>query len=152
MISSKSLPKEEKLLENFLRCCDLEQKYIYLMELGMKLAPLSKIQRTRENEVLGCQSKVWMVVEKIDHNTVHINGYSDTAIVRGLIAILVVLFNKKTFHEILNTNVSSFFKKLSIERYISPSRSSGLYSIVQNIFSRLMRLSRENELICEDKI
>ncbi|QOJ86309.1 cysteine desulfuration protein SufE [Candidatus Riesia pediculicola] len=133
-----SLPEKKKLLKNFLCCDDLEQKYLYLIDLGKKLVPLSKKQRNKENEVSGCQSKVWIVVEKDDRDVAHINGYSDAAIVRGLIAILVVLFNKRSSREVLRTDLNSFFKKLSIERYISPSRSSGLHAIIQNIFSRLL--------------
>ncbi|STV42374.1 cysteine desulfurase [Klebsiella pneumoniae subsp. pneumoniae] len=36
-----ALPDKDKLLRNFSRCANWEEKYLYIIELGQRLAPLS---------------------------------------------------------------------------------------------------------------
>lgn len=41
-----ALPDKDKLLRNFSRCANWEEKYLYIIELGQRLAPLSPACRT----------------------------------------------------------------------------------------------------------
>lgn len=53
------LPDKEKLLRNFLRCANWEEKYLYIIELGQRLPELRDEDRSPQNSIQGCQSQVW---------------------------------------------------------------------------------------------
>lgn len=61
-----ALPDRDKLLRNFSRCANWEEKYLYIIELGQRLAPLSPEQHRPENIIQGCQSQVWIVMGRDD--------------------------------------------------------------------------------------
>ncbi len=56
------LPDRDKLIRNFSRCLNWEEKYLYIIELGGQLAPLTEQQRHPENLISGCQSQVWIAM------------------------------------------------------------------------------------------
>ena len=41
------LPDKEKLLRNFLRCANWEEKYLYIIELGQRLPELRRLKLER---------------------------------------------------------------------------------------------------------
>ncbi|EAX0498398.1 SufE family protein, partial [Salmonella enterica] len=53
-----ALPDKEKLLRNFTRCANWEEKYLYIIELGQRLAELNPQDRNPQNTIHGCQSQV----------------------------------------------------------------------------------------------
>ncbi|BGI50781.1 MAG: cysteine desulfuration protein SufE [Arsenophonus endosymbiont of Ceratovacuna japonica] len=131
------LPNENKLLCNFLRCQNWEERYLYLIELGDKLSPLNDHQKQKKNQISGCQSLVWIVIEFNNENKIQLNGFSDAAIVKGLIALVIIVFQNKTRQEILDTDIKIFFQKLSLDKYLTPLRSQGLHSIIKTIYQRI---------------
>ncbi|AMA64680.1 Cysteine desulfuration protein SufE [Candidatus Arsenophonus lipoptenae] len=130
------LPDENKLLNNFSRCLNWEQKYLYLIELGEKLLPLTDMQKQKKNQVLGCQSLVWIVMEPNNEEKMIFFGDSDSSIVKGLIALVIIIFQNKTVQQILTTDSKIFFQKLSLEQHLTPSRNHGLHSIIKTIYQR----------------
>ena len=89
----------DELSENFELLDDWEDKYRYLIDLGEKLPPFAEECRTDEWKVSGCQSQVWLVPEYKD-GRIHFRGDSDAVIVRGLIAIVLIVYNDKSPSEI----------------------------------------------------
>lgn len=59
-----ALPDKDKLLRNFSRCANWEEKYLYIIELGQRLAPLSPEEHSVQNIIQGCQSQVWIVMDQ----------------------------------------------------------------------------------------
>lgn len=57
-----NLPDKDKLVRNFSRCLNWEEKYLYVIELGAKLPPLDEAERQAGNLISGCQSQVWIVM------------------------------------------------------------------------------------------
>ncbi|MGP1931961.1 MAG: SufE family protein, partial [Arsenophonus sp. ET-DL12-MAG3] len=86
------LPDENKLWNNFSRCQNWEETYLYLIELGEKLLPLNDKQRQIKNKISGCQSQVWLAMEQDDDGKIQFFGDSDAVIVKGLIALLIIIF------------------------------------------------------------
>ena len=78
---------------------DLEMTLNYLMELGESLNDLDEKYKIDDNLVKGCQSKVWLKCTKED-DKIYLEGDSNTAITKGLLSILIKIFNKKTPEEI----------------------------------------------------
>ncbi len=133
------LPDENKLLRNFSRCQNWEERYLYLIELGEKLLPLSDKQKQVKNQVSGCQSQVWLVMKPNSDGKIQFFGDSDAAIVKGLIALVIINFQNKTGEQILTTDSKAFFQKLSLEQHLTPSRSQGLYDMIKTIHQRIKK-------------
>ena len=75
-----ALPDKDKLLRNFSRCANWEEKYLYIIELGQRLAPLSPEEHSAQNIIQGCQSQVWIVLTQDLSGVIALRGYSDAAI------------------------------------------------------------------------
>ena len=93
----------EKLISNFELLGDWEERYGYLIDLGKKLPGLPDAEKTEDNRVHGCQAMVWMIMEPDPEHpgALRIRADSDAFIVRGLIAVLQLIFNGRTPDEIL---------------------------------------------------
>ena len=131
-----SLPDETKLLRNFSRCQDWEQRYLYMMELGERLKPLTDEQRIVENFIEGCQSQVWIAVELNDQKQLVLAGDSDAGIVKGLVALVIILFQGKTIEQALTTDIKHYFSSLELESHLTPSRTQGLHAMVTTLIKR----------------
>ncbi|MFP1791655.1 cysteine desulfuration protein SufE [Lonsdalea quercina] len=136
-----SLPEPQKLVRNFSRCHNWEEKYLYIMELGSRLEPLSDDLRQEDNRVNGCQSQVWIVVTRDEQGLVALQGDSDAAIVKGLIAVVFSLYQQLTPQDIVSLDVRPFFQELALTQHLTPSRSQGLEAMLRSIRSRAAELA-----------
>jgi len=110
-----------------------EDRYRYLIELGRKLEPLPEGDHTPENKVSGCASQVWLLTKVDAEGRLHFVGDSDAHIVRGLIAVLIALFDGKKPDEIDDTDAAALFSELGLEGHLSTQRSNGLRSMIRRI-------------------
>ncbi len=123
----------ETLIEDFSFLDDWEDRYRYVIELGKTLSPLADSERTEANKVRGCASQVWLVTERQPDGRLVFRGDSDAHIVRGLIAILFLLFSGRSADEIVSTDVRPVLARLGLEEHLTPQRSNGVKSMVQRI-------------------
>lgn len=131
-----NLPDEAKLLRNFSRCQDWEQRYLYMMELGERLPALTDEQRNSANFIEGCQSQVWIAAHLDAHNQLVLAGDSDAGIVKGLVALVIILFQGKTVEQALTTDIQHYFSSLALESHLTPSRTQGLHAMVTTLLKR----------------
>lgn len=124
-----------ELVDNFSVFDDWEERYSYLIDLGKRLPALPESEKTEANKVRGCTSQVWFVRRPSEDGRLEWNGDSDAAIVRGLVAILQVLYRGRTREEVLATDVEGIFAELGLERHLSMSRRSGFFSMVERLRS-----------------
>jgi cysteine desulfuration protein SufE len=125
----------DELIGDFAFLDDWEERYKHVIELGKTLEPLEEHERSPETKVQGCVSQVWLVT-KTDGGSpprLTFRGTSDAHIVRGLIAILFVIYNGKTPGEILAIDAAGIFGQLGLDEHLSPQRSNGLYAMVGRI-------------------
>lgn len=123
----------EELQENFSFLDDWEDRYRYVIELGRELEPMDDGLKTPETKVEGCTSQVWFVRTKNDNGTLHFIGDSDAHIVRGLIAVLFILFGDKSPEDILAIDARAALGELGLDQHLSPSRTNGLFAMVGRI-------------------
>ncbi|MDE9578375.1 MULTISPECIES: cysteine desulfuration protein SufE [Citrobacter] len=136
-----ALPDKERLLRNFQRCANWEEKYLYIIELGQRLAELNEQARRPENSIQGCQSQVWIVMRQNADGVIELQGDSDAAIVKGLIAIVFILYHQMTPQDIVNFDVRPWFEKMALTQHLTPSRSQGLEAMIRAIRARAATLS-----------
>ncbi|CAM4297266.1 SufE family protein [Pseudoalteromonas ostreae] len=111
-----------------------QQKYREIMLLGKQLPPMSEILKTDDALVPGCESKVWMYLDfDLEENTLVIVGDSDTRIVKGLLAIVLALYNGLTPEQVMHTNAFAEFERLGLIQHLSPSRGNGIKAMVERI-------------------
>ncbi len=136
--------QSEEVVDNFSFLDDWEDRYRYLIELGRGLAPLDDGERTPSTKVRGCASQVWLISHAKGRGPdaiLDFRGDSDAHIVRGLIAVLFVLYSGRTAREILSTDEKAVFAKLGLNDHLTPQRSNGLASMVARIKSDALAAS-----------
>jgi cysteine desulfuration protein SufE len=129
----------DEINENFSLLDEWDDRYRYVIELGRGLAPLPESERTETNKVQGCASQVWLAThigpDARDEPVLTFDADSDAHIVRGLIAILLALYDGKTAKNILAIDSLGVFEKLGMREHLTPQRSNGLRSMVERIRS-----------------
>ena len=125
----------EQLTGNFELLGDWEERYAYLIDLGKKLPALPEADKVDANRVHGCQAAVWLKLTRDATHPEHIRIQADSnaAIVRGLVAVLVLLFDNKTPAEIAAVDAKSILGNLRLEQHLSPTRKNGLFAMVERI-------------------
>ncbi len=136
-----TLPDKEKLLKNFSRCANWEEKYLYIIELGGRLPALPEQEHKPENVIQGCQSQVWIVMHQQPDGAITFAGDSDAAIVKGLIAVVFILYQQMTAQDIVAFDVRPWFEKLALAQHLTPSRSQGLEAMIRAIRTKAANLS-----------
>jgi cysteine desulfuration protein SufE len=110
---------------------DMEMTVFYIMELGQKLPSLPEEDKSEENIVKGCQSKVWLT-SKLENDKVYFSADSNTSITKGLVSLLIRIFNGQTPESILASNLY-FMHKISMERFIGTQRSNGFAAMIRQM-------------------
>jgi cysteine desulfuration protein SufE len=122
---------QDELIGEFRFFDDWMDRYQYLIDLGRRLPPFPDELRTEDNRIRGCQSQVWFVPSRAG-DRLEFRAVSDAAIVSGLIAVLLRIYSGKRPEEILETP-PEFIAALDLESHLSPTRSTGLYSMLKAI-------------------
>lgn len=123
---------QENIINNFQNYDSWEDKYRYIIQLGKTLTPLDEKFKVEDNIVKGCQSQVWLVASLNPENKIEFKGDSDAIIVKGLLALVLSIYNKLSASEVLSTE-PVFLKKLKLSEHLSPSRSNGLFAMIKKI-------------------
>jgi len=123
--------QEEIISEFSLLDSDMEMTVFYIMELGQKLRVMDDALKTEENVVKGCQSKVWLAAN-LDDDKIYFSADSNTAITKGLVSLLIRIFNGQSPETILNANLY-FMQKIGMERFIGTQRSNGFAAMIKQM-------------------
>ena len=126
----------EEIAETFDFLEDWEDRYRHVIDLGKAMPALEDGLRIPATKVEGCASQVWLVpeIEGEGRGAVfHFRGESDAMIVRGLIAILLSLYNGLSVSEVLGVDAEAELGRLGLNDHLSAQRSNGLRAMVQRI-------------------
>ncbi len=123
--------EQAKLIEEFQFFEDWMDRYQYIIDLGRRLPEFPEDDKTEENKIRGCQSQVWFTAEMRD-GRLHFQAISDAAIVSGLIALLLRIYNDRLPSDILDTP-ADFIAALDLQQHLSATRSNGLAAMLQAI-------------------
>ena len=121
-----------ELEDEFALFDDWRDKVEYIIDLGKGLPALPDVLKTEANKVRGCQSQVWMVAEPEPDGRIHVRADSDAILVKGLVSLLLRLYDRRTPQEIL-ANPPSVLERIGLAKLLTPGRSNGLYAMVGRI-------------------
>jgi cysteine desulfuration protein SufE len=123
------------VIEAFDLLGDWESRYQYLVDLGERLEPMPELEMVEDNRVIQCMSTVFVAARPDPEHPagLRFRGYCDTAIIKGVVALLVRLFSGKTPSMIVEMDVDELFDSLSLGKHLSPRRHVGVYAIVDKM-------------------
>jgi len=122
---------EFQLFDNWL------DRYQYLIDLGRKLPEFPAESKTDANRLHGCQSQVWLTANAAD-GLLEFQAISDSAIVSGLIALLMRVYSGRAPADILATR-PEFIDAIGLHEHLSPTRSNGLHAMLNAIQEHAVR-------------
>ena len=122
---------QKDLSDDFSLLANWEEKYEYLIEMGMNMPAMKPESKVDENLVKGCQSSVWFDV-KCQDGIMVFEADSDSLVVKGMVAMLYKLLNNQPAKEVLEAELS-VFEELGLWRHISSQRSNGLTAMVAHL-------------------
>ena len=144
----------EDLTDAFEMFDDWEDKYRFLIDLGRKLPALPDAEKTEENRIHGCQSRVWVIAEKHtapEGDVIEFLADSDSDIVKGLIAILRRVYYGQTAGRILQFDIEGLLHRLELDQHLSMNRRNGLYEMIQRIKRLALTLESDSTRPLEAK-
>jgi cysteine desulfuration protein SufE len=115
---------QDEIVDEFSLFGDWTERYQYLIDLGRKLADIPAARKTEQWKVAGCQSQVWIVPHG-DATRLEFEAISDSAIVSGLIALLLKVYSGREAAAIMSTE-PRFIDELGLRAHLSGTRSNGL--------------------------
>ncbi|MGD8207621.1 MAG: SufE family protein [Thiohalocapsa sp.] len=123
-----------ELLDNW------ESRYEFIGELSRELLPLADSEKTEENLVRGCNTPTWLTASLSDDDppVLEYRADAETPMVRGLVALLLIPFQRRTADEVLATDPGSYIGKIGLAEHLSASRRAGM----EHFLERVHRLAR----------
>lgn len=115
---------------------DWDDRYKYLIDLGRSLAPYPEADRDDAHKVKGCASQVWLSHAFEGDGAgrrLTLSGDSDAHIVKGLVALIIALFEGRTPAEISALDAEAALAPLDLAGHLTPQRSNGLAAMVARI-------------------
>lgn len=122
---------QQALIDEFAMFDNWMDRYQYIIDMGKALPAFPEEWKTDELKIQGCQSNVWMHHRR-DGEVIHFDAVSDAAIVSGLIAVLMRIYNDRPAAEIRDTS-PHFLEDLGLDKHLSPTRSNGLHAMLKRI-------------------
>jgi cysteine desulfuration protein SufE len=123
--------KKQQVVEDFSLYEEWLDKYEYLIELGKALEPFPESQKTEENLIKGCQSRVWLSHE-LRGGRVYFQADSDAIITKGIISLLIGVYSGAEAGEIADDDFG-FVSQIGLKDNLSPTRANGLVSMIETI-------------------
>lgn len=130
---------QQAIIDDFNLFPEWLDRYQYLIDLGRKLEPLAEEERVEENLLDGCQSRVWLVMNG-DRERLQIRANSDAAIVSGLIALLIRVYDGAAPDDVLATE-PAFIDAIGLSQHLSPTRANGLGAMLAAIRGKAAELA-----------
>jgi len=129
---------QDEIVEDFEYLEDWRDRYEHIVDVGRRLPPFPDGERTVDNEVQGCQSKVWLHAAVSD-GKVYYDGDSNTAIVKGLIALALRVYSGRTPDEIIQTP-PAYVERIGMSQHLMSSRAEGLQAVIKRIKSEAQKV------------
>ena len=133
---------QEEIIDEFSMFEDWMQRYEYIIELGKQLPLINEEHKIEQNLISGCQSKVWLHAYYSGGNMLF-TADSDAILTKGIVALLLRVFNNQNPKDILNTELY-FVDEIGLKEHLSPTRANGLVSMIKQI--KLYALAFQSKL------
>ena len=138
MIMSESIvDRQEKIRAKFASFTDPDDKWKFLLDLAREHKGMDASLKAEKFIIQGCASTMYLV-PKFDGAKIHFEmdvegGTTIPLISRGLGALALQIFNDMAPADILSVD-PTFFQQIGLNVGLSPTRSNGCASILNQIY------------------
>jgi cysteine desulfuration protein SufE len=122
---------QRSIVDSFRHLGDWTERYRHLIELGRRLPPFAETKRIEANRLHGCQAGVWLVAD-YRNGKLDFEATSDSAIVAGLIALLLRVYSGRQPDQVLAIS-QAFIEEIGLAEHLSPHRANGLSLMIARI-------------------
>lgn len=122
----------EEIAETFEFLDDWEDRYRHVIDMGKAMDGLDEVYKVPAMKVEGCASQVWLVPDTSD-GVFTFQGDSDAMIVKGLIAVLMALYNGLPVDQVGDVDARAELGRLGLNEHLSAQRSNGVRAMVERI-------------------
>lgn len=123
---------EEEIISEFeLFGDEWEGKYEHLIDLGKSLPLIDEKDKTDNNIIQGCQSRVWLSSE-IKDGRIYFKADSDAIITKGMVALMIRVLSGQTPKDIIEAKLE-FIDQIGLKEHLSPTRANGLVSMINRM-------------------
>ena len=122
---------EQQIINEFNLFDEWLDRYAYLIDLGRDCPQIEEKDKTEQNLIKGCQSRVWLSCI-YDDGLLFFRADSDAVITRGIVALLIRALNGHTPQDILDAELT-FIDAIGLKEHLSPTRSNGLTAMVKQM-------------------
>ena len=130
-MSSSFKEKQDSIIEDLEVFDDWMDKYEMIIDLGKEIKGISEEQRKDDQLIEGCQSRVWLKAD-IDNSRMAFSADSDAIITKGIIALLINVFNGEKPETIVKEDLY-FINQIGLQEHLSPTRANGLLEMVKRM-------------------
>ena len=123
---------QDEIIEEFEELDDWMDRYQLLIDLGNGQKPLPPEEKTEQNLIDGCPSRLWLVCEQKDDGRLYFRAESDALIVKGIVSLLIRVLSGHTPDEILGADLY-FIDRIGLRDNLSPTRANGLLSMLKQM-------------------
>ena len=123
---------EQEIIEEFANFEDWMDKYSYIIEIGNSCPMIEEKEKTDNNLIKGCQSRVWVSAKLNEEGLMQISADSDAVITKGIISLLLRVFNNQKPEDVYAAELK-FVDEIGLKSHLSPTRSNGLLSMIKQI-------------------
>lgn len=123
--------QQDEVIEEFSELDDWMDRYQLLIDLGEEQEPLPDNEKTEQNLIDGCQSRVWLVCDE-NNGILTFCAESDALIVKGIVSLLIRVVSGHTPQEILDADLY-FIREIGLTEHLSPTRSNGLLAMIKQM-------------------
>lgn len=132
---------QEEIVDEFALFDEWMDKYEHLIELGKDLEIIAEENKTEDNLIKGCQSRVWLHA-KLEGDKVIFTADSDAIITKGIVALMIRAFTNQIPKDIAEASLD-FIDEIGLKEHLSPTRSNGLLAMVKQIKMYALVMSRQ---------
>ena len=122
---------EQSIVDEFANFEEWLDKYAYIIDLGKECPAIEEKDKTDDNLIKGCQSRVWLSCS-FEDGRLRFRADSDAVITKGIITLLIRALDNQTPKDILAADLG-FIDQIGLKEHLSPTRSNGLTSMVKQM-------------------
>jgi cysteine desulfuration protein SufE len=122
---------QDEIIEEFEMLDDWMDRYAMIIDYGKELVPMPQSDKTEQNLIDGCQSKVWFTA-RMENGQLFFTGDSDAILVKGIVAMLLSVLSGHTPKEIVDADLY-FIDKIGLREHLSPTRSNGVAAMLKQL-------------------
>lgn len=130
-MSTSFKEKQDAIIADFQVFDDWMDKYEMIIDLGKEIQGISVEKRKDDQLIDGCQSRVWLKAE-MNNTIMHFSADSDAIITKGIIALLINVYNGEKPETIVKENLY-FINQIGLQEHLSPTRANGLLEMVKRM-------------------